>query len=267
MTDRDRESLDGLPRIAPTRDDIESRRTTARKGDAGPPRRGASGGGSSVMTNLVMIVLIAGLTACGWFLLTQQQALDEARTARSDAERRLLRIEERLSMTDQALNATESQTQTQLEFWESEIRKLWDVANKRNKDWIEKNQAAIAKLTQTVDAQAKAVDQVRAQAADLRRAVGTQEEILTQLTSVGQRTADLTAQQRTLMDRVNALQQTTNALDSGLARRVASNEEAVASMDAFRREMVGRITRLQQQLDALSGGSSAPRTLTPTPSP
>lgn len=254
MTDRDRDALDGLPRIAPTRDDIESRRPTGRKGDPAPARR-SGGGGGGAGTTFVLVVLIAGLTACGWFIVTQQQALEAARAERDQAEGRLRRIEERLSMTDQALNETESETQTQLQFWESEIRKLWDVSNKRNKEWIEANQAAIAKLTRTVEAQAKTVDEVRAAATELRREVGTREEQLAQLVT----------QQRTLTDRVNAVQQTVNALDSGLARRVSANEEAVASVDAFRRDIVARVTRIQQQLDAFAAGSAPDRTLTPSP--
>ncbi|MDZ7825139.1 MAG: hypothetical protein U5R48_02740 [Gammaproteobacteria bacterium] len=131
MNDRNGDNLDGLPSIAPSRDDIETRRSS-RRGDGAPARTAPATTG--VVMNVVLAVLIAGLTACGWFLVTQNDALEQARSERAAAEERLARIEDRLSMTDQALDETESQTQSQIDFWESEIRKLWDVTNKRNRE-------------------------------------------------------------------------------------------------------------------------------------
>lgn len=253
--------LDGLPSIAPSRDDIESRRTT-RRGDGQPVRSAPAAGGTSLVVNVVLAVLLAGLTACGWFIVTQNQALERAQAERADAEARLKRIEDRLSMTDQALSDTSSQTQDKLAYWESEIRKLWDVSNKRNKDWIEDNQAAIKKLQSGMDSQTQALAQVKAQAADLRKAVGTQDQILEQLTLLDKRSSDLLTQQRALTDTVTTLKQSSGALD----RRVKDNEEAVRAIDGFRRDVVARITRLQERVDALSSPAPATQTLTPSAS-
>lgn len=246
-----------LPTIAPTQADIDSRRTS-RRGDTVTSRSRSSAAG--VVTNLVLALLIAGLTACGWFIATQNDALVEARLERDEAVARLERIERRLSLTDEALSQTDAETQDQLAYWESEIRKLWDVSNKRNRGWIETNQAELAELQTTLENQNRTLGEVRAQATDLRRAIGTQDAILEQLTLLDRRAADLLRQQRTLTDSVNSLEQTTAAL----GRRVDDNEDAVAAIDAFRRDTNGRLTRLQERL---GGSSSTGGTVTPTPVP
>lgn len=257
MSDRDQTTQE-LPTIAPTQDDIASRRTSRRSEPVTARSRSSAAG---VVTNLVLALLIAGLTACGWFIATQNDALAEARLERDEAVARLERIERRLSLTDEALSQTDAETQDQLAFWESEIRKLWDVSNKRNRGWIEANQAAVEKLQASVDTQERTLGEVRAQATDLRRAIGTQESILEQLTLLDRRAADLLRQQRTLTDAVNSLEQTTAAL----GRRVDDNEEAVAAIDAFRRDTIGRLTRLQERVDGSSGSPAG--TVTPTPVP
>lgn len=248
-----------LPTIAPTQDDIASRRTS-RRGDPVTSRSRSSAAG--VVTNLVLALLIAGLTACGWFIATQNDALAEARVERDEAVTRLERIERRLSLTDEALSQTDAETQDQLAYWESEIRKLWDVSNKRNRGWIEANQAALGELETSLAAQSRTLGEVRAQATELRQAIGTQDSILEQLMLLDRRAADLLQQQRTLTDSVNSLGQTTAALE----RRVSDNEDAVTAIDAFRRDTNGRLTRLQERLGGTSGSGST-GTVTPTPVP
>lgn len=256
MNDRNGDNLDGLPSIAPSRDDIETRRSS-RRGDGAPARTAPATTG--VVMNVVLAVLIAGLTACGWFLVTQNGALEQARSERAAAEERLARIEDRLSMTDQALDETESQTQSQIDFWESEIRKLWDVTNKRNREWIEANQAALSSVRQTLERQSQSLSEVRARASDLQKSLGTQNEMLEQLTVIDRRTAELRTQQRELTDTLNTLEQ---GLD-GMRGQVQENAEAVEAIDAFRRDAVGRFTRLQERIDALSRTEAPARTLTP----
>ena len=261
MNERPSNTQEILPTIAPSQDDIASRRSARRVEPASARSRSSA---ASLVVNLLLILAFAGLLGCGWFISQQNEALALAREERADAFSRLQRIEGRLALTDEALNQSDEETQDQLQFWESEIRKLWDVSNKRNREWIEANQAAVARLTEQLGAQSRSIGEVRAQATDLRRAIGTQEQILEQITLLDRRAADLLRQQRALTDTANTLEQSTSALD----RRVADTEEAIEAIDAFRRDTNSRLTRLQQQLGS-SGGSSAPTpaTVTPTPGP
>ncbi len=259
MSKRDSEDLDGLPTIAPSSDDIETRRRGGRRAEMGPGR--ASGSTHLVVTNVVMALLIAGLTACAWFILAQNEALAAVRSGIESVENRLGRIEDRLQLTGDALSETESKTQQQLDFWESEIRKLWDVSNKRNRDWIQDNQKAIAALQTAQAGQRRTLDELNAKATALTRGLEAQEQMLTQLAQIDNRLGEMLSRQRTLTDRVNTLTQQ----QAGMDRRVKESEEATASMDAFRRDFIGRLSRLQTRLDQLTGGSGDSQTISPTP--
>lgn len=250
------DDLNRLPSIAPTRDDIDSRRRTTRRAEA-VPRAGSSA--VAVVTNVLLALLIGGLTAAGWFIVTQQEELEATRAELADAESRVRRIEERLSMTDQMLSQSDAETQDQLSFWESEIRKLWDVSNKRNRTWIEENRAAIASLDTRNREQDTSLNEVRSRVSEHARVLGTQDQLMEQLEILERRVAEMTSGQRDFTDRLNVAQQNLNALQA----RVGGNEEAVEAIDAFRRDVVARLTRLQERIDVLSGAAPAGGTISP----
>ena len=106
------------------------------------PQRGRkqSDSGRSLFTNAIMVILVGGLVAAGWFIANQQQMLAAEKARLSDANNRLERLEQRLSATDTALSQGGEDTKEQISFWESEIRKLWNVSNERNRGWIKDNQ-------------------------------------------------------------------------------------------------------------------------------
>lgn len=259
MSKNDSEDLDGLPSIAPSSDDIETRRRGGRRAEVGPGR--TSGSTNLVVTYAVMALLIAGVTASGWFIMAQNEALAAVGATIESVEIRLGRIEDRLDLTGDALSETETKTQQQLDFWESEIRKLWDVSNKRNRDWIQDNQKAIAALQTAQSGQRRTLDELNAKATALTRGLEAQEQMLTQLAQIDTRLGEMLSRQRTLTDRANTLTQQ----QAGMDRRLKESEEATASMDAFRRDFIGRMARLQTRLDQLAGGSSDGQTISPAP--
>lgn len=259
MSNNDSEDLDGLPTIAPSSDDIETRRRGGRRAEMATSRGSSST--HMVVTNAVMALLIAGVTACGWFIMEQNEALAAVGSSIESVENRLARIEDRLQLTGDALSETESKTQQQLDFWESEIRKLWDVSNKRNRDWIEDNQKAISALQTGQAGQRRTLDELNAKATALTRGLEAQEQMLTQLARIDTQLGEMVSRQRSLTDRVNTLTQQ----QGGMERRLKESEEATASMDAFRRDFIGRVGRLQSRLDQLAGGGGDGQTISPTP--
>jgi len=259
----DRDELGELPSIAPARDDIATRRATPRRADSGR----SGGGGVPPFFSLLLAVLVLGLSVSGYFLATQQQALSEAQAARAQAEARLARIEDQLSLTGQALSETENETQSQINFWESEIRKLWDVSNKRNREWIEANQAALKSLKNSVEAQGATVKSVAAQASDLRKALEAQAQLIDDVKALKTRSNELLALQRSLTDQLIATTQTAKALEASLATRVKDNEEAITAIDGSRRDIVRRLTTLSDRLSALEGTAPTAQTLTPSSAP
>jgi uncharacterized protein YoxC len=141
------------------------------------------------------------------------------------------------------------------------------VTNKRNRAWIEENQAAVKRLKNDLESQGSTVKSVAAQASDLKRALGAQAELVTDVKALKTRSNELLARQRSITDQLNATTQTAKALEATLAQRVKENEEAITAIDGSRRDMVRRLTTLSDRLRALEGGAPAAQTLTPISGP
>lgn len=232
--------------------------TGYRRGGRGGGRRrpsasGGGGGGRMLGVNLILAVLVAGLVVAGWFIANQHQLLTAEKKALDAAEGRIAQLEERLRMTDETLIDSEKDTEEQIGFWESEIRKLWAVSNERNRKWIKDNEAALAKLTKTLTA-------IETSNRDLGTAVGRheaafkqQQAIIDQLTSMEISIQQMANTQRDIVDRVNSASQSVASLNAGLAGRVSENEQAVAAIDAYRVQVNTRLADIERKLDNISG--------------
>lgn len=247
MADRSPQSLSADPDDSGYRRGGSGRRRTK-------PSSG-TGGGRSLGINLILAVLVAGLMVAGWFIANQHQLLTAEKKALDAAEGRIALLEERLRMTDETLIDSEKDTEEQIGFWESEIRKLWAVSNDRNKKWIQDNQEAIAKLT-------KSLGTIEASNRELGTAIGRheaafkqQQSIIDQLTSMEISIQQLASTQRDIVDKVNSASQSVASLNAGLANRVRENEQAVAAIDAYRVQVNTRLANIERKLDGASGSS------------
>lgn len=229
-----------------------------RRRAASPSRRrgGGDGGDSRILNNVILAVLIAGLAVAGWFIAEQYQRLEAEGQALADAQARLEVLEDRLRVTDEALTETGEATSEQINFWESEIRKLWAVSNDRNKKWIEDNQKAIADLKQSLSSIQSTSREIQSTLGRHESAFARQQEVIDQITGVEIELQEISRSQRDLVDRVNATQQTVAQLRSGLAGRVERNEEAVEAIDAYRLQLNSRLAAIERRLDNLSGAAS-----------
>ena len=72
--------------------------------------------GRSLFINAVMVILVGGLVAAGWFIANQQQMLVMEKARLSDANERLERLEQRLAATDTALSQGGEDTKEQISF-------------------------------------------------------------------------------------------------------------------------------------------------------
>ena len=133
------------PSISANPDDAGGRRRSSPS-----TRRRGTGGESPRMigTNLVMVVLVAGLMVAGWFIANQHQLLNDEQAALESASARIAVLEDRLRVTDEAMTETGQDTQEKLGFWESEVRKLWAITNERNRKWIKDNESGIGDFDQ-----------------------------------------------------------------------------------------------------------------------
>ena len=214
--------------------------------------RRAPPSGRGVGTTLLLALLAAGLTGAGWFIVNQQQQLVLERARVDDANVRLERLEERLMATDSALSQEGQDTKQQINLWESEIRKLWAVANERNRGWIKENQAQLKKINGTMDG-------IEASSRDLGAAVGrlesafeVQQQLVDQLTSIELQVQQLVRAQRDLVDDVNAANQGLARVNTSLGVDVKDNSEAVAAFDGYRLAANKRLAQLEKRLARLT---------------
>lgn len=228
-----------------------------RRGAAGQRRRGGSGGARLIGMNLILAVLVAGLVVAGWFIANQHQQLIEQQRLMGTAEDRLVVLEDRLRVTDEAMTESGQDTQEKIGFWESEIRKLWAVTNERNKTWIKDNEANLGKVRKSMEA-------LQVTSRDLSSAVGRhdtafaqQSAIIDQLASVDLQLQQMVSIQRDLADKVNASRQSVASLQSGLANRVEENEQAVAAIDAYRLQLNTRLADIERRLNSLTPTQAA----------
>jgi len=243
----------GKSSISASPDDVSGRRRPAQGG-----RRRASKDreGRMIGLNLILAVLVAGLVVAGWFIANQHQLLVAEAQALEDAKGRIAVLEDRLRVTDEALTETGQTTNEQINFWESEIRKLWGVTNDRNKKWIKDNEAALAKLSKSLSALELGDREVKATLGRHESAFAQQQSMIDQLTSIEMQMQQVLRSQRDLVDKVNSAQQSVAGLQSGLTGRVRENEQAVAAIDAYRQQLNSRLADIERKLSNLAASAT-----------
>ena len=234
--------------IAVRPDDAPRRPQPRRRGRDGGNR---GGGRPSIAVSGVLALTIAGFAAAGWFILHQQDQLKDNEQALAEAGERLRLLEERLRMTDETMTEAGKDTNEQLTFWESEVRKLWDVTNKRNRKWIQDNQAALKRQTSSIAGVQSTLKELKSDVGRVEVAFDQQREMIDKLATIETQVRQLVSAQRDLVDRVNISRQVTASLKAGLEPQVREHEEAIAANDAHRRQLNASIARLGTRLDAI----------------
>jgi len=184
--------MQDLPKMVPDREDIVQRRKPVpeeRKVKEKTPRKPVM-----LWFFVLLLALLTGFVVWQNYQLTLRlnQTVDELQLSNA----RIGVMEGQLSATDENLVMNESNIKIQFTNHMSEIRKLWDVANKRNKGWIEDNQAEIAAMKTAAAASVKTLQAAIAQvASDASELAGTVTTHASQLTSLGKQATDLDKRQ------------------------------------------------------------------------
>ena len=192
--------------IKPERPDLSSNRR-ARK----------TGGGGFLFSSLVLILNSIGLIILFlWFFNTsgnQQQA-------GQNFVERISVLEERLAQKDQQINILSEEVEADLKFVNKEIRKLWDLSNKRNRKNISENLNSIENLKEKIESIDKKDEvlsaQQRALTLELARIKNIQDNINSQLDNF-----DESAPNETASDKLADIQE---SIDSFNAYRVQVNQ-------------------------------------------
>ena len=205
---------------------------------------GGGGGGGSIATNLVLGLAVIALVGAGWMIFEQRERLLESENTIANAERRIGLMEDRLRMTDASISESESDTNEQIGFWEDEIRKLWDLSNKRNRKWIEDNRSAIARNTKAVSAQGGDVKNLKSTVSRHDTALEQQDEIIDRVTTLDQQVNAIIAGRRDVVDKANSAA----AIAARMDARLKEVEEAIVAIDANRQTLNRQVLELQQAI-------------------
>mgnify|MGYP001313862136 FL=1 len=204
--------------IKPERPDLSSNRR-ARK----------TGGGGFLFSSLVLILNSIGLIILFlWFFNTsgnQQQA-------GQNFVERISVLEERLAQKDQQINILSEEVEADLKFVNKEIRKLWDLSNKRNRKNISENLNSIENLNEKIESIDKKDEvlsaQQRALTLELARIKNIQDNINSQLDNF-----DESAPNETASD------------------KLADIQESIDSFNAYRIQVNQSLLNLREQLNNL----------------
>lgn len=242
--------------IKPDADDIQAyqreRRTRMvdRIGDVPEVKGGGGGlsvGGGGWLQWLVILLLLGGS-----YYLYQQ--LDLARAQLVLDEQRILRLEKQLNITDESVSETSNQFEKQMQFLDTEIRKLWDNVWKRSKEQLAEHETKIAKMEKSLESINKQFEGLNSKVAAVEKANAADKKELANLKVQLQKTRDMT---ETNWSEIAELKQGGNVADkvAKLESRVKANEEWLESVNAFRKQVNRDITDLRTAIQRNHGGT------------
>ena len=190
---------------------------------------------SGLFLGVVFVLLLIGILALSLWVSDLSK---ESNNINSKVESRLSILEEQLKLADSTSTEFLSDINSQLQFLDKEIRKLWDLSNKRNKVNIEK-------LTQDVGKHANSL-----------------KEIAITQTNDQANISSITKESQKLMTLINELLQANkenlNAQNKilELSKSILLLEETVQAFDAYRRQNNEMLQEVQLEISSLKTKNS-----------
>ena len=200
---------------------------------------------------IVIVLLIAVIGAGGLFFIQQLDGLRSELLSSKDAlnvsSSQLGDLETRLSSTDKTIDQADNKVSGTLAELDSEVRKLWTIANKRNKSAISENKKSTAAMNKALGKVKKAVEAAKKQAIQVQKSSDVQAKTIQSLSST---VKELERQLEVQNSQFITLQQDLGKLSkqSDLSDTVKSNVQALTAIDAYRRQTNASIEQLNQDI-------------------
>ena len=190
---------------------------------------------SGLFLGVVFVLLLIGILALSLWVSDLSKA---SNNINSKVESRLSILEEQLKLADSTSTEFLSDINSQLQFLDKEIRKLWDLSNKRNKVNIEK-------LTKDVNKHALALKEIAITQTNDQANIST-----------------ITKESQKLMTLVNELLEANrDNLDAQnkiaeLSKSILLLEETVQAFDAYRRQNNEMLQEMQLKISSMESPTS-----------
>jgi len=110
---------------------------------------------SSLMLGIIFVAILGAVL---FLLLRSEQTSTKIDSTSASLDDRLSKIEDQLLMLDEVNSDSLIEVGAELQFLDKEIRKLWDLSNKRNKVNIEKLMKSLNELIQKYNKTDKEID-------------------------------------------------------------------------------------------------------------
>tara|TARA_B100001142_G_C14107153_1_gene567629 strand:+ start:71 stop:703 length:633 start_codon:yes stop_codon:yes gene_type:complete len=190
---------------------------------------------SGLFLGIVFVLLLIGILALSLWVSELSKA---SSNVNSKVESRLSILEEQLQLADSTSTEFLSDINTQLQFLDKEIRKLWDLSNKRNK-------VNIAKLTQDISKHSTALKEIAM----------TQTNDQTNINAIKNESQKL----RVALDELSqANKENLSAQNkiNELNKSVLLLEETVQAFDAYRRQNNEMLQEMQLKISSIENQTS-----------
>ena len=186
---------------------------------------------SGLFLGVVFVLLLCGILALSLWVSEISRSSNQINEL---VESRLAILEEQLQLADSTSTEFLSDINTQLQFLDKEIRKLWDLSNKRNK-------ANISKLTLDMSKQSKLLKDIAITQTNDQKNIQKIDEHLKKL--------DQAAKKLTQLNQSNS---TTEAKLLELNRNLLLLEETVQAFDSYRKQNNELMQDLQLQVSSIN---------------
>ena len=257
MSDRKSRDLDSIPVIRPAQDEVTSyRRNQVRGVRAEAPQQSSFNG-----TLVFVIIILAFVMGIGGFTLYEvQQKLNQTTVLLTKSKDQITELERRLSATDQDFAKSGSLVGQRLQSTELEIRKLWDVSNKRNKQWIKDNETGLGNVQKEIGQVKRTVGGISGSVEKATREFQEIDQKMNELISLAGENEELTTQvslvRGQIQDQSVELSGASRAITL-LTSRIRKTEEAIEAIDQHRRQLNSTITELRTELKLRQSGDIA----------
>lgn len=260
--------------MKPSRDELVERRGPARRPPAGKKNDGGGGIGTKV---LVVVLFSMALGAAGYLWIKVQELNSVLEQSLRASQEQLGTLESKVNTQDKSLSMTGDKVTSSINHLNSEVRKLWDLSNKRNRTDIDALQKTVQALQAKQEADAKSRAELAAQLSQSQNEVKTLKANLAKLqedearvkdlqdtiASLKSEQADLAATQASLAKQQQALDGKVSKQQTQLAavgktpavpdvsRRIADVEADILSINAHRQQVNSRLNQLDQDIQGL----------------
>ena len=184
---------------------------------------------SGLFLGVIFVLLLCGILALSLWVSEMSRSSTQINEL---VESRLAILEEQLQLADSTSTEFLSDINTQLQFLDKEIRKLWDLSNKRNK-------ANISKLTLDMSKQSKLLKDIAT--------TQTNDQKNIQNIDVHLKKLDQAAKKLTQLNQSNS---STQAKLLELNRNILLLEETVQAFDSYRKQNNELMQELQLQVSS-----------------